>query len=170
MEHIRIALAWTKFHLSTILGVLTFILIILLTLMFINFNVKIAENSNETKQLTMQTADLVKSQDSILAAIKQVTEDTRLTAAQQTSIIICMLQVPVEERTTDLQSQCRKSATSATPGNNGGTSSGSNGSGSSSHKNNASGNNSQQNISQPPKQNAFQRAITSIMNALRSVF
>lgn len=138
--------------------------------MFINFNVRIAENSNETKMLTIQTADLVKSQDSILSAIKQVTEDTKLTAAQQTSIIICMLQVPVEERTTDLQSQCRKAATSASPSSNGGTSSGSNSNGSSSPKNNASGNNSQQNISQPPKQNAFQRAINSIMNALRNIF
>ena len=72
---------------------------------------QLAEN---TAELSTSTNKIVKSQTDILNAIKQVTDDTKLTAQQQTNIIICMLQVPVTERTTDLQSQCRSQAATQT--------------------------------------------------------
>jgi hypothetical protein len=60
--------------------------------------------------------DVVAGQSSILQAIQKVTTDTNLTAQQQTDTIICMLQVPISQRTTDTKNQCRDNATSATIG------------------------------------------------------
>lgn len=95
-------------HLSAILLVAKFGLLLILLLMFMNFNSKIVQNSNDTKAIANNTNTLVRSQKDILNAISQVTVDTKTTATQQTAIIICMLQVPVTQRTTDLQQQCRK--------------------------------------------------------------
>ena len=81
-----------------------------LVLMFINFNTQIVKQTESTNKLAESTNKVVKGQGDILKAIKQVTEDTRITANQQTAIIICMLQVPIEARSTDLQAQCRKQA------------------------------------------------------------
>lgn len=63
-----------------------------------------------TAELVNNTNQLIKSQGEVLDAIKGVTNDTKITAEQQTTIIICMLQVPVSQRTTNLQQECRDSA------------------------------------------------------------
>lgn len=96
-----------------ILEVVKFFLILVLLLMFISFNKQAAEQAASTKAIAESTNKVVKGQGDILAAIKQVTDDTRITAVQQTAIIICMLQVPIDSRTTDLQTQCRDQATAA---------------------------------------------------------
>lgn len=105
------------------LNVVKFILVLLLFLMFINFNKQIARQQENLASLAESTNSVVKSQGDILTAIQQVTSDTRTTAQEQTAIIICMLQVPIQERTTDLQKQCRKTVTPSgvTGGNNTGT-------------------------------------------------
>lgn len=91
-----------------------YIFMFVLVLMFINFNTQIVKQTENTNKLAKSTNQVVKGQGDILKAIKQVTEDTRITASQQTSIIICMLQVPIAERSTDLQAQCRKEADAIT--------------------------------------------------------
>ena len=91
-----------------------YIFMFVLVLMFINFNTQIVKQTESTNKLAESTNTVVKGQGDILKAIKQVTEDTRITASQQTSIIICMLQVPIAERSTDLQAQCRKEADAIT--------------------------------------------------------
>lgn len=96
-----------------VLDVIKFVLILVLVLMFIQFNSTAVRQAEETKKIAGSTNDIVKSQEDILTAIKQVTEDTRVTAQEQTSIIICMLQVPIGERSTDLQAKCRKAAEDA---------------------------------------------------------
>lgn len=83
--------------------------------------------ATQTASISASTNQLIKSQNEVLSAIKGVTDDTKMTAEQQTAIIICMLQVPVEQRTTDLQANCRKqagvsSATSSSSGSTSGTS------------------------------------------------
>lgn len=95
-----------------ILDILKFGLLLILLLMFVNFNAKVARQGDETKAIAASTNSLVRNQKNILDAIAQVTTDTKITAAQQTAIIICMLQVPIGQRTTDLQAQCRAQATS----------------------------------------------------------
>jgi hypothetical protein len=115
-----------KFHVSrstifSVLDLLKFFLILVLLLMFVQFNARIAMQSEETQKLTESTNKVVKSQADILTAIKQVTDDTRITAVQQTAIIICMLQVPIDERTTDLQTQCRERAMAADADSGSGT-------------------------------------------------
>lgn len=90
-----------------ILDVVKFLLVLMLLIMFVNFNAQAAQQTADTHRIAESTNNVVKSQHDILDAIKKVTDDTRMTAAQQTAIIICMLQVPVSQRTTDLQAQCR---------------------------------------------------------------
>lgn len=68
----------------------------MLVLMFVNFNVKFA--------------NIVRSQNDILEAIKRQTVDNKLTSEEKTSTIICMLQVPISERTTNVLNSCRKQA------------------------------------------------------------
>lgn len=68
-----------------------------------------------TAKLVTATNHLVENQGQVLTAIKGVTDDTKITAEQQTAIIICMLQVPVNQRTTNLQQQCRDSALTNEP-------------------------------------------------------
>lgn len=90
------------------LNVVKFILVLLMVLMFINLNAEVARQSRSTESIARSTNQVVKSQEDILNAIKQVTDDTRITAEQQTTIIICMLQVPLAERSTDLENKCFK--------------------------------------------------------------
>lgn len=61
-----------------------------------------------TNDNTMNTNRVVKGQTDILNAIKQLASDNKTDSNEKTNIIICMLQVPVAMRTTDLQEQCRK--------------------------------------------------------------
>lgn len=68
-----------------------------------NRQLLISANNN-----TMSTNKVVKGQTDILNAIKQLASDSKLDNNVKTNIIICMLQVPVAQRTTDLQEQCRK--------------------------------------------------------------
>lgn len=97
-----------KIHLLPVLTFIKYLIGFALLLMFINFNSRIADQTKGTNELALSTNKVVKGQDDILKAIRQVTEDTRITADQQTAIIICMLQVPIENRTTNLQASCRR--------------------------------------------------------------
>lgn len=110
------------------LNLLKYVVLAVGLLLFINFNIRLGQQAADTKEIAVGTNKIVKSQGDILDAIKQVTEDTRITAAEQTSIIICMLQVPIEERTTNLQAECREQATN--PVANAGNTSQTSGSGS----------------------------------------
>lgn len=67
-----------------------------------------AEAVQLAKDNTMDIKRIVEGQSDLLIAIKQVAEDNQLISEQKTNIIICMLQVPVNERTTDTVTNCRK--------------------------------------------------------------
>lgn len=115
----------------------------------------IAANSAATKRIAADTAktaantqSIVRSQNDILSAIKQVTEDTQLTAEQQTNIIICMLQVPQPQRTTDTANHCRKEAIDTSDGTAQASANTSSGSSTSSSKSTPNGAASQPNSSQ----------------------
>lgn len=70
---------------------------------------------HDNRTLLEGISNVQKTQDQTLQAIKNVTIDTRLTAAQQTKIIICMLQVPIAERTPDTEKACRKQTAANSP-------------------------------------------------------
>lgn len=142
-------------HLFATLDIIKFILVVIFVITFISFNARVAKQAADTKAIAASTAGVVKGQADILKAIKAVTDDTHTTAAQQTAIIICMLQVPIEQRTTDLQAKCRSSANVSTSNSGVGTTQGSTGttpSGSSSNST-PSNNSSPSNTSQNPAQN-----------------
>lgn len=101
----------TKKHITYSLYAFGMILYALIFLLGINNMSETKRNTEAIKQTTSSTNKLVAGQSNILNAIKKVTQDTQLTAQQQTSIIICMLQVPQPERTTDIANDCRKQAT-----------------------------------------------------------
>ena len=65
-------------------------------------------NAVAAKQTAVDIKKVVKSQDQVLRAITKNTDDGNKTAQKQTAIIICMLQVPISQRTTDLLNNCRK--------------------------------------------------------------
>lgn len=71
------------------------------------------QNATAARQNTEATRNLVARQDDILRAIAKSTEDGNATAKQQTAIIICMLQVPISQRSTDLLNNCRKQVEAA---------------------------------------------------------
>lgn len=91
---------WLKHNLPPILSVLTSVFVGLILVLLLNqmqANRHIAENTN----------NIVQSQSQILSAIKDLAADTKLTAEKKTNIIICMLQVPQSQRTTDTITGCR---------------------------------------------------------------
>lgn len=92
--------------LSVVKEVVIYLGIPILIMMAINANTQAIQQGKTTNQL-------IKGQNQILSSIKAVTKDTNLTAAQQTKIIICMLQVPVAQRTTDTETNCRTQANAA---------------------------------------------------------
>lgn len=75
----------------------------ILLLMFMHFNIEVAKQ-------TKATNSIVASQTKILNAIRAATDDNKLTAEQKSNLIICMLQVPVEQRSDDVLQGCRKQA------------------------------------------------------------
>lgn len=76
----------------------------------ISFSNNLSENTRQAKATATSTNNIVQSQNDILNAIKQLATDTKITSDEKTSIIICMLQVPVSERTTDVETNCRRKA------------------------------------------------------------
>lgn len=117
-----------KKQLTLALYVLGFILYGVVFFLGLNQLAETRRLSADTAKISSNTNKLIKSQTDILTAIKGVADDTKITAEQQTAIIICMLQVPINSRTTDLQAQCREQATSSAPDNVSGTSNNSSGS------------------------------------------
>lgn len=63
-----------------------------------------AEQAAKDAKLTVAKQDLT------LDAIKTLSLDNRITSKQLGNTIICMLQVPIAQRTTDLAEQCRMQA------------------------------------------------------------
>lgn len=94
---------WLRANMAGMLEMAKAVGMLVLVIMFINFNTKVAEQTKNTR-------DIVKSQNTILEAIKQQAIDNKLTSEQKTSIIICMLQVPISQRTTDILNNCRSQA------------------------------------------------------------
>lgn len=92
---------WIKYNLKDILNFLIGIGVFILLILFVSYNARIAS--------------VVKGQQQLLIAIKKTTTDNNLTTAQQSNLIICMLHVPVEQRSENVEKNCRKqAATSST--------------------------------------------------------
>lgn len=86
----------------------------ILIMLFINFNKRVADNAKAAKDTTAVTQQIIKNQDKTLQAIKDLATDNKLTSKQLGDTIICMLQVPIAQRTTDVQEKCRKQAQNIT--------------------------------------------------------
>jgi hypothetical protein len=106
---------WIAHNIFSILDVVKFLGILILVLMFIRFSVTVADNTRTAKENTATTQRIVKSQGDILEAIKQLALDGKVTSEQKTNIIICMLLVPVENRSTDVVTGCRNQVETGTP-------------------------------------------------------
>jgi hypothetical protein len=98
---------WIQRNIFNVLDVFKFIGIVALVLMFIHFNAVVADNARSTKAEATSTNQIVRSQGEILDAIKQLAIDNRVNSDEKTNIIICMLRVPVSQRTTDVLNNCR---------------------------------------------------------------
>lgn len=91
------------YTLRTVKEVVVYLGIPLLIIMSIHANNVAAKNTKATNRVVTQ-------QTQILNAIQRATEDNRLTAEQKANLIICMLQVPQAERTTNVLESCRSAA------------------------------------------------------------
>jgi FtsZ-interacting cell division protein ZipA len=140
---------------------------------------KTAEGVEIAKANTTDIKNILASQTDLLNAIRQVTIDNNLTAKQQTDIIICMLQVPVEKRTTDLKENCRnevevsQATTEDNPANDGIDGSQSESSRGSSPNNTQRPPNVQpENPQTPnePERNLVERGVRGIMNVINRIF
>lgn len=72
----------------------------------------------DTGATVKNTEVIVEKQDETLDAIKQLSLDNKLTSKQLGDTIICMLLVPVSNRTTQTQQYCREQAINQTPASN----------------------------------------------------
>jgi hypothetical protein len=100
---VRIPFGKISHHLSMIKEVVVYLGIPLLIFMFMHYNIEVGKQ-------TTATQDIVKSQGRILNAIQNATLDNRLNSDQKTNLIICMLQVPIAQRNTDVLTSCRNQA------------------------------------------------------------
>lgn len=64
----------------------------------------------DTKAIAERTEEIVSKQDETLEAIEQLALDNKISGDELKDILLCMLVVPIEERTTDTQEKCRKEA------------------------------------------------------------
>lgn len=76
---------------------------------------QIKSAADSSKQAAERSVAILDKQDETLEAIRQVAIDNKITSDQKTDIIICMLQVPVNQRTSDTKENCREQAESSPP-------------------------------------------------------
>lgn len=110
----RYLLKKTVFHGDKIIRYPLFTIGILVFL-FIYFAIGNAHFQSTNRDILNGIAGVQKKQDETLQAIKDITIDSRLTAEEQTKIILCMLQVPISERTPDVERNCRKEVVPTMP-------------------------------------------------------
>lgn len=159
---------WLKRNLFPILDIIKVLGIAVLLILFIHFNTKVAENAKAARDTADSTKQIVSSQSDILNAIKKLATDDKITSEQKTNLIICMLQVPVDQRTTDLQAQCRKQIETGATTYSGNTPSTSSSQPTTSQPvKNTSSRSSQ--APSAPKQNVVQRTRTSIMRIVNRI-
>lgn len=96
-------------------GFLILVAIIFFGLAILGFQRDSRRILNDTSVAVKNTEVIVSKQDETLDAIKNLAIDNRLSSDQKTNIIICMLQVPVSQRTTDTEQDCRSRAQASTP-------------------------------------------------------
>jgi hypothetical protein len=94
-------------------------IVLVLVFLFIYFaigNVQFQKDNRQlieaTKRSANNTEKIVTKQDETLQAIKDLATDNKLTAQQLGDTIICMLQVPVSQRTPNTKEDCQKKAVS----------------------------------------------------------
>lgn len=126
--------------------------------------------NTELGKQTVTTKEIVQSQSNILNAIRQVTSDTNVTAQQQTAIIICMLQVPLQNRTTDVLKDCRAaSVSSSATGSNAQSISGSASSSSRSSSTNSTANEPTAQSDIPPTEQSSTGVLEFLQPVINSV-
>lgn len=94
------------------MDVIKIILLVILFIMFMSFNIRIGREVSTTGQISTQTNKILESDNQIIKDIQNQTNDNHQTSQQELNTIICMLQVPIESRTTDLEQACQKAADS----------------------------------------------------------
>lgn len=91
------------------------VVIFTLLILFAYFAYGNAQFQKDNRVLLTNTFSIVAKQDQTLDAIKSLSLDNKLSSKQLGDTIICMLLVPVSERTPDTQESCRKEAIARTP-------------------------------------------------------
>lgn len=82
---------------------------VMIFLMLIFFGAAIIGFMKDNKVLLQDTKNIVAKQDETLKAIEELTKDIKIESNQKTDIIICMLQVPIAQRTADTITDCKNS-------------------------------------------------------------
>lgn len=81
----------------------------------VNFQRDNLQILRDTRSAVENTETIVSKQDETLEAIKKTATDNKLLSDEKTNIIICMLQVPVELRTTNTVEDCEKQSVEQAP-------------------------------------------------------
>lgn len=106
-----------RVNIFAVLDVIKFLLAVVIFLLVLQFGHNLAQSVSSAKQTATNTNRIVKSQADILAAIKQVTQDTRTTQEKKTNTILYLLQLPRVDRTDAMIANCKKVSDSSTPNN-----------------------------------------------------
>lgn len=101
-------------HLKIIKEAVVAIGVPLLLVMAIHANVIAAKQAKQTNSIVSNQVKLLNSNSDLLTAINNAIADNHTTSDQKANLIICMLQVPVEDRTTDVLNKCRITAQATT--------------------------------------------------------
>lgn len=105
MSKVRSSILFVSQLLNKNGGFLIFTAIVLFGVVSIGFQ-------RDNQKLLLNQSVTIDKQNQTLEAIKALSVDNKLTSKQLGDTIICMLLVPVSQRTPDTQAQCREQATS----------------------------------------------------------
>lgn len=106
---------WLRVNYAGVMSMITMLILGAVLLLVVSQGANSQKLLDDNKRLLQSQTQLLENQNSILDAIKTLAEDTKITSQEKTDTIICMLQVEIEERTTDVLEDCREKATNGDP-------------------------------------------------------
>jgi len=97
--------------------VMIFLMLIFFGAAIIGFQKDNQRLLRDTKNIARDTQIIVSKQDDTLKAIEQLALDNKISGQELKDILTCMLVVPINQRTPDIEANCRKQAQRNTDNN-----------------------------------------------------
>lgn len=104
------AILWLGNAFNRNTGFILMLIIIIFGFAIIGFQKDNQQLLEDTKKIAENTEQIVAKQDETLAAIQNLALDNKISGDELKEILLCMLVVPPEQRTTDTANDCRKQA------------------------------------------------------------